>query len=80
MTTFFLILTIYKVRLHLHFSLLLSEFHCLFLRVLVPDLDGPVSESAQDGIASDLDVVDLGRALESRLSVRGAQAVVPTET
>ena len=67
------------VGLHLDLPLLLGQLHLLRQRLPVPYLDGPVSESADDGVVAYLDVVDLVRALEGRFSRGRGQASVPAE-
>ena len=63
---------------HLDLALLLRQLRLLGERVLVPDLDGAVAEAAEDGVPADLDVVDVVRALEGRLTGGGrGQAAVP---
>ena len=67
------------VGFHLDLPLLLGQLHFFRERLLVPNLDGPVSESANDGVVADFDVVDLVRALKGRFPGGRGQASVPAE-
>ena len=66
------------VGFHLDLSLLLGQFHFFRERILVPNLDGPVSEPANDGVVAYFDVVDVVRALEGRLPCGRRKASMPS--
>ena len=65
-------------RAHLHRSMLLEEFHFFLEGSNVPDLDGPVSQSADDRVSPDFDVVHVVGTLKRRFVAFYSSQ--PTET
>ncbi len=72
------VININVIRAHLYRSMLLEQFHFFLEGSNVPDLDGPVPQSADDRVSPDFDVVHVVGTLERRfVALYSSQ---PTET